>query len=147
MKWFLDVLRGIVIGLANVIPGVSGGTMMGFAVSTDQISTTKTTSGLLLLSSKRVYQYESQACINCGRCVRACPMNLNPAEISKAVEADDIQSAEVDYHVMDCIECGACSFGCPEYRTITQMCRRAKNSIRARIAAEKAKAAAAAKQG
>ena len=28
MKWFLDVLRGMVIGLANVIPGVSGGTMM-----------------------------------------------------------------------------------------------------------------------
>lgn len=28
MKWFLDVLRGAVIGLANVIPGVSGGTMM-----------------------------------------------------------------------------------------------------------------------
>ena len=28
MNWFLDVLRGMVIGLANVIPGVSGGTMM-----------------------------------------------------------------------------------------------------------------------
>ena len=28
MKWLLDVLRGMVIGLANVIPGVSGGTMM-----------------------------------------------------------------------------------------------------------------------
>ena len=28
MKWFLDILRGMVIGLANVIPGVSGGTMM-----------------------------------------------------------------------------------------------------------------------
>ncbi len=28
MKWFLDVLRGMVIGLANVIPGVSGGAMM-----------------------------------------------------------------------------------------------------------------------
>ena len=27
MKWFLDILRGAVIGLANVIPGVSGGTM------------------------------------------------------------------------------------------------------------------------
>lgn len=69
-------------------------------------------------------------------------MNLNPAEISKAVEADDIKSAE-DAHVMTCIECGACSFGCPAHRTITQFCRRAKNSIRARIAAEKAKAAAA----
>ena len=121
---------------------ISGGTMMGFAVSTMDIATTKTTSGLLLLSPRRVFQYTSGACINCGRCVRACPMNLNPALISKAVDASDIKSAE-DAHVMDCIECGACSFGCPAYRTITQSCRRAKASIRARIAAEKAKTAAA----
>ncbi len=122
---------------------ISGGTMMGFAVSTLEIATTKTTSGLLLLSPRRVFQYASGACINCGRCLRACPMGLNPALISKAVDANDIKAAE-DAHVMDCIECGACSFGCPAYRTITQSCRRAKNSIRARIAAEKAKAQAAA---
>jgi len=122
---------------------ISGGTMMGFAVSTPDIATTKTTSGLLLLSRKKVFQYASGSCINCGRCMRGCPMNLNPALISKAVDANDIKAAE-DAHVMDCIECGCCSFGCPAYRTITQSCRRAKNSIRARIAAEKAKAAAAA---
>ena len=124
---------------------LSGGTMMGFAVSTLAIGTTKTTSGLLLLSKKRVVQYTSQACINCGRCVRACPMNLNPAEISKAVEANDIKAAE-DAHVMTCIECGACSFECPAHRAITQHCRRAKASIRARMAAERAKAAAAAQK-
>lgn len=28
MKWVKDILRGIVIGLANAVPGVSGGTMM-----------------------------------------------------------------------------------------------------------------------
>jgi electron transport complex protein RnfC len=125
---------------------LSGGTMMGFAVSSLDIATTKTTSGLLLLSKRRVFQYTSEACINCGRCLRACPMNLNPADISKAVEADDIADAE-RAHVMTCIECGACSFVCPAHRTITQFCRRAKNSIRARIAAEKAKAAAAAAKG
>jgi len=124
---------------------LSGGTMMGFAVPNLEIATTKTTSGLLLLSKKRVFQYSSQACINCGRCVRACPMNLNAAELAKAVEADDIKAAE-DLHVMTCIECGACSFSCPAYRPITQFCRRAKNSIRARVAAEKAKAAAAAEK-
>ena len=123
---------------------ISGGTMMGFAVPSLEIATTKTTSGLLLLSKRRVFQYSSQACINCGRCVRACPMNLNAAEIAKAVEADDIASAEAA-HVMSCIECGACTFGCPAYRPITQSCRRAKASIRARLAAEKAAAAAAAK--
>ncbi len=125
---------------------LSGGTMMGFAVSSLDIATTKTTSGLLFLSKRRVFQYTSEACINCGRCLRACPMNLNPADISKAVEADDIADAE-RAHVMTCIECGACSFVCPAHRTITQFCRRAKNSIRARIAAEKAKAAAAAAKG
>ena len=124
---------------------LSGGTMMGFAVSTLAIGTTKTTSGLLLLSKQRVVQYTSQACINCGRCVRACPMNLNPAEISKAVEANDIKAAE-DAHVITCIECGACSFECPAHRAITQHCRRAKASIRARMAAERAKAAAAAQK-
>ena len=117
---------------------ISGGTMMGFAVPSLEIATTKTTSGLLLLSPKRVFQYSSQACVNCGRCVRACPMNLNAAEIAKAVEADDVKSAE-DAHVMSCIECGACTFQCPAYRPITQLCRRAKNSIRARLAAEKAR--------
>jgi len=122
---------------------ISGGTMMGFAVPNLEIATTKTTSGLLFLSEKRVFQYSSQACINCGRCVRACPMNLNAAEIAKAVEADDVKDAE-EMHVMTCIECGACSFSCPAYRPITQFCRRAKNSIRARIAAEKAAAAKAA---
>ncbi len=122
---------------------ISGGTMMGFAVSTLEIGTTRTTSGLLLLSKRRVFQYGSGPCLNCGRCVRACPMNLNPAEISRAVEADDVKTAE-EAHVMTCIECGACTFGCPSYRQITQLCRRAKASIRARMAAEKAKAAAAA---
>ena len=123
---------------------ISGGTMMGFNVPHLAIATTKTTSGLLFLTEKNIFQYSSEPCINCGRCVRACPMQLNPAGISRAVEADDISTAE-HLGVMNCIECGACSFGCPAYRSITHLCRRAKNSIRARIAAEKAKAAAAKK--
>ena len=121
---------------------ISGGTMMGFNVASTEIATTKTTSGLLLLSKDRVFQYEGQPCINCGRCLRACPMQLNPAAISRAVEADDVAEAAA-FGVMNCIECGACAFGCPAYRAITQHCRRAKASIRAAQAAEKAKAAAA----
>lgn len=108
---------------------VSGGTMMGFAVPGLEIATTKTTSGLLLLSRRRVFQYVSQPCINCGRCVRACPMNLNPALIGQAVEADDLACA-ARAHVAVCIECGACTFVCPAYRPLTQLCRRAKAALR-----------------
>jgi len=119
---------------------ISGGTMMGFAVSSLDIPTTKTSSGLLLLSSKRVFEYSDHPCINCGRCLRSCPMRLNPALMSKAIESDDVKSSE-NAHVMSCIECGACTFECPAYRPLVQLFRRAKNSIRARIAMEKAKAA------
>ena len=122
---------------------ISGGTMMGFAVPNLEVATTKTTSGLLLLTKRSVFQYASGPCVNCGRCVRACPMNLNPAEITKSIEADDVADAE-SRHVMSCIECGACAFSCPSRRPNVQFIRRAKNSIRARLAAEKAKAAAAA---
>lgn len=108
---------------------VSGGTMMGFAVPGLEIATTKTTSGLLLLSRRRVFPYVSQPCINCGRCVRACPMNLNPALIGRAVEADDLACA-ARAHVAVCIECGACTFVCPAYRPLTQLCRRAKVALR-----------------
>ena len=108
---------------------VSGGTMMGFAVPGLEIATTKTTSGLLLLSRRRVFPYVSQPCINCGRCVRACPMKLNPALIGRAVEADDLACA-ARAHVAVCIECGACTFVCPAYRPLTQLCRRAKVALR-----------------
>lgn len=111
---------------------VSGGTMMGFAVPGLEIATTKTTSGLLLLSRRRVFQYVSQPCINCGRCVRACPMNLNPALIGQAVEADDLACA-ARAHVAVCIECGACTFVCPAYRPLTQLCRRAKAALRKKL--------------
>ena len=108
---------------------VSGGPMMGFTVPDLGLATTKTTSGLLALTGRRVFQYVSQPCINCGRCVRACPMNLNPALIGQAVEADDLACA-ARAHVAVCIECGACTFVCPAYRPLTQLCRRAKAALR-----------------
>ena len=78
---------------------------------------------------------DTSVCGGCETCVGACPVNAITMENGLAVISDE------------CIECGACSFVCPAHRTITQFCRRAKNSIRARIAAEKAKAAAAAAKG
>ena len=34
LHWILDVLRGAVIGVSNIIPGVSGGTMCPWAFMT-----------------------------------------------------------------------------------------------------------------
>ncbi len=110
---------------------ISGGPMMGFAVSTLAVPTGKTTSGLLLLSAARTPTYTSQACISCGRCVDACPMRLIPSELSQFVEADDIEGAE-PLALMDCIECGSCAYVCPAQRPLVHHMRRGKAVVMAR---------------
>ncbi len=115
---------------------ISGGPMMGFAVSSLNVPTGKTASGLLLLSAKQVSCFTSQACISCGRCIEACPMRLTPAELSQCIEADDIESAE-QIALMDCIECGSCAFVCPAHRPLVHHMRRGKAIVMAKRSAAK----------
>jgi electron transport complex protein RnfC len=119
---------------------VSGGPMMGFAVSSLAVPTGKTTSGLLLLPPSKVIGYTSQACISCGRCMDACPMRLIPSELSQLIESDDVDGA-VGLSLMDCIECGSCAFVCPAHRPLVHHMRRGKAVVMAKRAAEKAAAA------
>ena len=115
---------------------ISGGPMMGFAVSTLSVPTGKTTSGLLLLSSAKISCYTSQACISCGRCVDACPMRLIPSELSQFIESGDVGGAE-QLALMDCIECGSCAFVCPAHRPLVHHMRRGKAIVMAQLSAAK----------
>ena len=115
---------------------ISGGPMMGFAQTSLDVATTKTTSGLLLLAPAEVSTYSSMPCISCGRCVNGCPMNLMPCELSQMLEAEDYEAAE-EYNVMDCIECGCCSFQCPAHRPLVQHMRQGKAVVAAKRRAKK----------
>ena len=97
---------------------ISGGPMMGMAITRTDIPVTKGTSGVLVLGEEAVDPVES-ACINCGRCLRACPMQLMPTLLDRCVRADRYDEAE-KYGIMNCIECGACTFVCPAKRLLTQ---------------------------
>jgi len=124
----------------NLAKLIAGGPMMGFALPSLEVAMSKTSSGLLLFPRECVRPYRSMACINCGRCVEACPLGLMPNELSQAAEADDIDEAE-NRHVMDCFECGACAYVCPARRPLVQHMRRAKAVItqRRRAAAQQKK--------
>lgn len=116
-------------GLTNPAAKViSGGPMMGMAQHSLDVSTTKTSSGLVLLEESRVHVYRSMPCIGCGRCIEACPMDLVPAAISYAVEGGDIDKAEA-LNILDCIECGCCAFVCPASRPLVQHFKLAKPKI------------------
>ncbi len=111
---------------------ILGGPMMGFAQRSFDVTVMKNTSGILLLDPKDVVQYDSTACIRCGRCLRACPMDLHPGPLSTLIESEQFELAAQN-HVMDCIECGSCAYACPAHRPLVQHFRRAKAEIRKRM--------------
>ena len=119
---------------------ISGGPMMGASLYCAEVPVTKTTSGVLALGQEAIDPEES-ACINCGRCVQACPMRLVPTKLDLLVRNGDFAQAE-KFGVMNCMECGACTFACPAKRLLTQSCRHGKRVINMRRKQEAAKKAA-----
>ena len=99
---------------------ISGGPMMGFAIFDLDIPTTKTASALTCLTRDEVSQFEPTACINCARCVEACPERLVPKYLADAIEHND-ENKFLHLYGMECCECGCCSYICPARRQLTQM--------------------------
>lgn len=110
---------------------VSGGPMMGFAFNYLDAPVTKGTSGVTVLTEADVKKARETACIRCGRCVDACPMNLVPTKIALACRVQDYDLAE-KYHILGCFECGSCAFTCPASIPLVQLIRTGKVQVMAR---------------
>jgi Na+-translocating ferredoxin:NAD+ oxidoreductase subunit C len=119
---------------------ISGGPMMGFAMTNAQFPVAKGTSGVLFLTDRETSLLDESPCIGCGHCVKACPMKLTPVMMIRTIKTNDIDEAK-KYGLMDCIECGCCSYVCPAHIRLVQRIRYGKSVVRARAA--KAKSAAA----
>ena len=98
---------------------ISGGPMMGFGIFDLDVPTTKTASALLCLTQDDVSCMEPGPCINCGRCVEACPSRLVPNMLATYAEHYD-EEEFLSHEGLECVECGCCSFVCPAKRSLTQ---------------------------
>jgi len=113
---------------------ISGGPMMGFAMTTVDVPVVKTSSALTCLVKDDVALREETPCIRCGRCINACPSNLVPQMLMDAGEKYDLALFEA-LNGMECYECGSCTFVCPAHRPLTQGCK----MMRAAVMAERRK--------
>ncbi|MBL7084920.1 MAG: electron transport complex subunit RsxC [Candidatus Omnitrophica bacterium] len=125
VKDIIDFCGGLTEDPVKVI---LGGPMMGIAQYTLDVPVIKGTSGIIVFGESQAKMRSSQACIRCARCLRICPLGLNPSGIAQAIEKGRFDLAE-EYNVLDCIECGICSYVCPGMRDVVGLVKLAKHRL------------------
>ncbi len=127
----IGTLLHSVVGFADVKKQpdriVLGGPMMGNCAFDPDTPLAKTNNAVLLFAD--TVERKTTACIRCGRCVRACSLNLMPTELESAYDARDAEALE-RLKVNLCMNCGACSFVCPAKRNLAEKNQLAKDFLR-----------------
>ena len=106
---------------------IMGGPMMGIDIYDENAVVEKRNNAITVMKQGKAKK--QTACIRCGRCAKACPMQLYPARVESAIKhnlKDSLKNLNINY----CMECGSCSFVCPASRPLTQVMRLAKAELR-----------------
>ena len=104
---------------------LSGGPMMGHALWSTAVPVTKKVGGILAITAPLS---KASPCIHCGRCVKACPLQLIPSELYRSVEKGDMNTAKF-YDIDLCNDCGCCTYVCPAGIPILQNIRVGKEIL------------------
>ena len=122
----IDALGGLADTTTKII---LGGPMTGMAHYDLDTPVTKDITGIFALTGDQIQTTKHYAeCINCGMCVKVCPVNLVPGMLSMYCAKGAIEQAERE-GLLYCIECGCCDYVCPSRRPLVHMFRHAKQQL------------------
>ena len=125
LKEIIEYCGGVTDKAKKVIVG---GPMMGVAQFDFSAPAMKATSGILVLTQEELNEHEQTACLRCGKCVEACPLNLVPTKLARYSQLDKWEEAE-QFDVTTCMECGTCTFTCPANIPLVQWIRLGKQKV------------------
>lgn len=124
-KELFNLLNGKSEKLFKVI---NGGIFTGKPIYDFNANIDINTKALLFLTEEDCNYKKEIFCINCSKCVRICPENLNPIKIVnhfKLKEEKEVYKLGIN----NCIECGLCSYICPSNIEILQKIKVAKSTL------------------
>lgn len=107
---------------------ISGGPMMGRALSNTDLPVVKGTTGVLVLPENQSKRKKIKPCIRCAKCISVCPQGLEPYLLMAMSQKERLDDLEMN-NVMDCIECGSCAYICPSNRPLLDYIRLGKTRV------------------
>ena len=108
---------------------ILGGPMAGSAVYSDLYPVRPDTDAVMIQDHSDLSPVADADCINCGECVRACPVNIPVNLLVRFLAAGSYDDAADLYDLHACIECGLCTFVCVARLPISQHIRLGKYEL------------------
>jgi len=91
---------------------IFGGPMTGSSIYSEDYPVQADTDAIIVQDKDSLALVSEYPCINCGECVRICPVNVPVNMLVRFLEAGKYEEAAEEYDLYSCIECGLCSFVC-----------------------------------
>lgn len=135
-----DILKAFSFKLNHGDSLILGGPMAGSPVYSEDYPVLPDTDAIMVQDKNQVQPVSDYPCINCGDCIRVCPVNIPVNMLVRYLEAKMYQLAAEEYDLYSCIECGLCSYVCVSRMPISQYIRLAKYELEGINRAEAANA-------
>ena len=107
-----DVLQACNVKLNDRDRLILGGPMRGAATYSEDLPVQPGTDGIVVQDDAESAQTTDYPCINCGECVRICPVKIPVNMLVRFLEARLYEDATAMYDLHCCVECGLCSYVC-----------------------------------
>ncbi len=131
-----DVIEACNITIKDRDRLILGGPMRGVSTYSPDLPVEPQTDGIVVQDQVYSALLTDCPCVNCGECVRICPVKIPINMLIRYLEASLHEDARDMYDLECCIECGLCSYVCETRIPIFHYIKMGKHELRAMEAAE-----------
>jgi Na+-translocating ferredoxin:NAD+ oxidoreductase subunit C len=115
---------------------IIGGPLTGSSIYSEDYPVGINTDAVMVQDNAEISMVSDYPCINCGECVRICPVKVPVNMLVRYLAAGLYGQAADEYDLYSCIDCGLCSFVCVSKIPVFQYIRLAKHELGRLDAAE-----------